>query len=121
MRTVLVVEDNSGLRILVVKALEARGYRVLSCDASELAVRLFDEEPVDLLLTDVVMPGVGGVALARRLRARKPSLKVLLMSGHDKREIEDPEVLGGEVTFLSKPFGVADLVRTVEKSLQENS
>lgn len=118
-RTVLVVEDNHGLRTLVTKALEGRGYRVLSCPASEDALRLFDQESVHLLLTDVVLAGLDGIALARRLRARQPALRVLLMSGHSEKDVVAPEVLESGVSFLSKPFRVADLVHTVSRSLRE--
>ena len=104
--TVLVVEDQPEVRTLACSVLEGLGYRVLSAPNADTAVRIGSEyqAPVHLLLTDVVMPGMPGDELANRLRALRPSIKVLFMSGYSM----DAAVRSGEATrgsaFIRKPF-----------------
>ncbi|HYC78496.1 MAG TPA: response regulator [Planctomycetota bacterium] len=117
--TVLVVEDEEMILDLARKTLEARGYRVLTASdargAEEVATR--HEGPLDLVLTDVVLPGTGGRKLGERLRALRPGVKVLCMSGYvDDAEL-DAGVASGEVAFLPKPFTPGMLARKVRAVL----
>ncbi|MGH2875434.1 MAG: PAS domain S-box protein [Solirubrobacteraceae bacterium] len=112
--TLLLVEDEPALRTLVVTMLEERGYEVLQAgnglDAIALAERHPDE--IDLLLTDVVMPRLSGPELAQRLRAQRPGLEVLFMSGYNDSRLVSRGV-DGDVNLLVKPFTTDELVRQV--------
>jgi PAS domain S-box-containing protein len=115
---VLVVEDEPRVRAVTVRALRRAGYEVLVAANGEEALGLDREtlERVKLLLTDVVMPGQGGVAIADGLRARHPTLRVLYVSGHPEDAIAHRGVLEPGVEFLPKPFTASSLlgrVRTV--------
>ncbi|MBL8721282.1 MAG: response regulator [Myxococcales bacterium] len=110
--TVLVVDDEDRIRAIVRRILEARGFAVLEARSGEDALVVHDQaRRVDLLLTDIVMPGMGGSALARALRDRRPDLRVLFMSGH----AFDAEELATDAGFLPKPFGARELLRHLEE------
>ncbi len=117
--TVLVVEDNDTVRDVAVAALEAQGYRVLQAANGAEALRLAEslEEPVHLLLTDVVMPGMSGAALAQQLQERYPYLKVLYTSGYTQNVIVHHGVLEEGIAFLPKPYRPADLAHRVREVL----
>ncbi len=102
--TILLVEDEAALREIAHKVLAREGYRVLVAADAEEGVILAGTAPfpIDLLLTDVVMPGVSGVELARRLRSKRPSLRVLLMSGYPGDDLAGE--LRDNQRFLRKPF-----------------
>ncbi len=104
--TVLVVEDNEMVRDLLVSGLTTDGATVLSADRPEQALRVLAEYPngVDVLVTDVVMPGMNGRDLAERVRAAQPRVRVLFMSGYTADEVLRQGVLEDQVEFLQKPF-----------------
>jgi DNA-binding NtrC family response regulator len=99
--------------------LENYGYRVLSATHPEEARRVFDEhcEAIDMLLTDVVMPGYDGKQLYERISSDQPGLPVLYMSGYTDRAILDNGVLNPGIPFIQKPFSPAQLVRKVRAVL----
>ncbi len=109
--TVLVVEDEAGVRNLVKRVLDEKGYRVLTARDADEALHICASVAVDLVLTDVVMPGLGGHALAQRLRARRP-IRMLFMSGYDP---EDPPLAAGGL--LRKPFAPRELATRVREAL----
>ena len=113
--TVLVVEDDPSVRELTARALERGGYRVLAAahgaEALELARRL--DAGIDLLVTDVVMPGQSGPEVAEAMSARYPGLKVLYVSGYTEDAIGHHGVLDGGMEFLSKPFTPSGLLAKV--------
>ena len=116
--TILLVEDQGALRNVVRESLEACGYRVIDAtDPSEAQRRSADfEEPIDLLLTDVVMPRMSGRELAERLVRERPSLRVLFMSGYANDVALREGVSDRTIAFLPKPFTphqLAERVRTV--------
>jgi PAS domain S-box-containing protein len=115
---ILVVEDDSAVRAFVVATLEHAGYRVLATASPAQAAALSDglAEPIDLLLTDLVMPGGNGRDLAKRLLASRPSLRVLLMSGYDAAISE----VSPERRVLAKPFEAGELVSAVRAALSES-
>jgi CheY-like chemotaxis protein len=104
-QTVLVVEDEEGLRALAKRLLQRQGYTVLiAADAAE-ALRVFEgNSSIDLLLTDVVMPGASGPELTRQLIEQRPELKVIYMSGYTEDAIVQHGVLKPGIAFLNKPF-----------------
>jgi len=118
--TVLVVEDEAQLRELVEEILDGRGYRVLGADGPLAALDIVarHEGPIDLLLTDVVMPKMSGRELAERAQATKPTLRVLYMSGYTDEAIIQHDVLNPGVALIQKPFTPDGLVRAVAAVLE---
>jgi two-component system, cell cycle sensor histidine kinase and response regulator CckA len=118
--TILVVEDEPQVRRVCALALSSLGYRVVVARDAEDALKICasDEHPVDAVLTDVVMPGISGVALVERLRAVRPGLKALLMSGYTDRQIVDVSKLNDSATaFIHKPFTPNGLGRQLRQLL----
>jgi CheY-like chemotaxis protein len=117
--TILVVEDDTGVRELVQQVLRKRGYNLLQARNGHEALRLIAgcPDPIHLLLTDVVMPGVSGKALAEKLAQVQPGLKTLFMSGYTDQAITHHGVLDPGVAFIQKPFSPAALARKVRAVL----
>ena len=117
--TVLVVEDADALRKLTVTLIRQYGYQVLSAANGAEALDLVQQvdQNIDLLLTDVIMPGIGGHALAQRLSALRPGLKILYMSGHTDSSIGQHGVLEAGISLLHKPFTEEELVRKIREVL----
>jgi CheY-like chemotaxis protein len=118
---ILVVEDDDQVRTVVSKGLPRLGYEVLVVRNAEEALALVDKHPgrIDLLLTDVVMPGLSGPQLADKLTARRPETRVVFMSGYP--EAQDPALgfsLNGR-SYLQKPFALAELAEKIRQSLDE--
>lgn len=117
--TILLVEDEIGVRMVTVLSLQSLGYTVLEAPGGEAAMQIMAEHPgkVDLLLSDVVMPEMSGRALAEILIAQYPTLKVLFVSGYTDDAIVRHGVLQAEVAFLQKPFTMGALARKVREVL----
>jgi CheY-like chemotaxis protein len=117
--TVLLTEDEDAVRAVAVAALERRGYRVLAATDGEAAMAISRAFPgrIDLLVTDVVMPGVGGRQLADALTRERPGLPVLYVSGYTDDRALMVEVVNGERTLLSKPFTSLELARRVRQTI----
>ena len=117
--TVLVVEDEHALRAVARRTLAGLGYRVLDAISGEdaLAVLEGQAEPIDLMITDVIMPGISGRELARRLAVARPGLRVLFMSGYADDALADHGVLAADVEYLQKPFTPDELARRVRDVL----
>ena len=117
--TVLVVEDDPMLRRLVARILRKRGYNVLVAADGVEALALFDRhpEPIHLLVSDVVMPGLGGVQLADELLMRHPELKVLFMSGYTDDAVVQRGLASDSPGFLAKPFSAVALTNKVQEVL----
>jgi len=113
--TILVVEDNGSIRRLVCTVLRAHGYTVLEAPepAEALALLARQAHPIALLVTDVVMPGMSGPELARRLHATRPGLPVLYTSGYTDDAVVKHGALEPGVAFLQKPFMPSSLLRKV--------
>lgn len=121
--TILVAEDEPAQRILVATTLRSAGFTVLDAadgPSAEIAAGKYGV-PIDLLLTDFVMPGMDGHQLAERLRPRFPGMKVLIISGHIQEEPVQKAVMEEAfqkgAAFLQKPFTPEDLVRKVRAVL----
>ncbi len=117
--SVLVVEDDAPLRTLVVKSLQKAGYEVLSAKDGEDAIRVIErfEGKIRLLLTDVVMPKMGGRELAEWMRTLHPEVKVLYMSGFPDRGFLDPTLEPG-AAFIEKPFSPEALCRKAREAIE---
>jgi len=118
--TILVVEDEDGVRALVIKVLERLGYRLLPAQSGPRAIEVWreHESAIDMLITDIVMPGgMNGIELADRLRRTRPSLKVIFTSGYmadvSRNGIPARETDG----FLAKPFSLPELAQLVRRTL----
>jgi len=120
--TVLVAEDNDDVRAYTVETLRQLGYRVLEAHDGPSALRLLErnEAHVDLLFSDIVMPGMSGWALAKQALGQKPDLRVLFTSGYP-RDIEASGGVGRNITILPKPFTRTDLARSILGALREDS
>jgi CheY-like chemotaxis protein len=116
---ILVAEDEAVVREMVIAALERLGYRVMAASTGEEAVRLIDRlgDEIDLLLTDVVMPGMSGRELSKQLCAAHPQTKVLYLSGYTEDAIVHQGVLEPGTAFLQKPFTLQMLSRKVREVL----
>ncbi|MBT9587022.1 PAS domain S-box protein [bacterium] len=117
--TILLVEDDESLRRLIARVFAGSGYTLLVAGDGERALQLARQspQPIDLLLTDVVMPGLPGREVAEGMRAIWPQAKVLFMSGYTADSVVRQEILGGDVNFIQKPFSPGDLKRKVRSLL----
>jgi signal transduction histidine kinase len=116
--TVLLVEDETPLRKLISQVLKSAGHTVLEAASGDEALALSARHAgtIDLLLTDVIMPGMNGPELVARLRGRRPSMTIVFMSGYDK-ELVGKQDLGASASFLPKPFSPRALLHRIDSLL----
>ena len=121
--TILLVEDEESLRALTRDVLAESGYQVLEADSGARALEVAQQHhgPIHLLLTDVVMPGISGPALAEKLVAVRPDTRVLYMSGYTDRAIGQQGMLGSGSSLLQKPYTRDNLNRRVRETLDSES
>ncbi|NIV55500.1 MAG: response regulator, partial [Gemmatimonadetes bacterium] len=121
--TVLLVEDEPAVRALVKKILEQRGYTVLEARGGHGAIGISETHagPIDLLLTDVVMPEMSGRELAERLLPDRPNTRVLFISGYTEDAVVHHGIQNTRINFLEKPFSPGALVRKVREVLDMES
>ena len=117
--TVLLVEDDDHVRALTRSVLQTSGYTVLEAADGAEAIQLCEQDPrpIDLLLTDGIMPHISGRVLADRLTHSRPGIKVLFMSGHTEDHVLRTGVLAAEMAFIQKPFTGSELTRKVREVL----
>jgi len=118
--TILIVEDAEDVRILARRTLEERGYAVLVARSASEALEIANARPIDVLLTDIVMPRTSGPQLAARYLQTRPSTVVIYMSGYADDALAQYELDPGSV-FIRKPFTPAVLARTVREALDATS
>jgi two-component system cell cycle sensor histidine kinase/response regulator CckA len=120
-KTILVVDDEPEVRKLVGAMVSRYGFNVLTADSGEHAITLFKKKlgEIDLLLTDVVAPGMSGPVLADKLTELQPGLKVLFMSGYDNTQVVQHYVVEKGHHLLPKPFSLEELGHKVEEVLGE--
>jgi PAS domain S-box-containing protein len=117
--TILVVEDDDGVRRFAVRVLERAGYAVVSASGGAAALEADAGAPFDLLLTDVVMPSMNGREVADRMQARHPGLRTLFMSGHADKVIVKHGVLDAHIRYLAKPFTAEELLAAVDQAISD--
>jgi len=114
--TIVIVDDDEGVRVVAQQALAAHGYLALETGDPQQAIRMAREQHIDLLLTDVIMPIMKGPELADRIQAISPSTRVLLMSGY-----QTSDIIGSGRPFLAKPFSIDGLAHRVRETLDRPS
>jgi CheY-like chemotaxis protein len=116
--TILLVDDEESVRAIVLKILRRAGYKVLEAGNGDAALRIAEAHPerIDLLVTDMFMPGLRGPEVAARLAETRPGMRVLFMSGYADQDARTGVPPGAN--FLNKPFSGADLAKTVEAALK---
>jgi len=118
--TILVVEDAEPLRVLICEALKSSGCNVLSAPEAQEALRVLNQQKglIHMLITDVIMPGMNGPALAKQVRELRPEIKILYMTGYSGEFVRSDMLIPG-VSFIQKPFTPADLRRKIRKMLND--
>lgn len=121
MLNILLAEDDDSMRTYLARALEKVGYRVVAVEHGLAALPLLESEPFDLLLTDIVMPGVDGIALALKATKDRPAMPVVLMTGfaEEQQRAHNLEALIDRV--VSKPFSLKEICAAVDAALQARS
>jgi two-component system cell cycle response regulator CpdR len=117
MPKILLAEDDNDMRRFLVRALCNAGYEVASFDNGRSAYERLREEPFELLLTDIVMPEMDGIELARRATEIDPDLKVMFITGFAAVALNAATQAPKEAKILSKPFHLRDLVNEVDRML----
>ncbi|HLB59866.1 MAG TPA: response regulator [Bdellovibrionota bacterium] len=117
--TILLVEDNEMVRNLLGKVLHLHGYSVIEAKDGEEALKISEQskEPVHLVITDIIMPKMGGIDLARCLLEKKPETKIIYISGYIDVGVRPEDLIGGQSIFLQKPFSPETLARKVQELL----
>jgi len=115
--TILIVEDEAGVRSTIKRFLSRYGYTVLEAKDGEEAIGLFEKSPSDirLLLADVVLPRTSGRRIAEILRKKRPDLKILFMSGYTEESLDARNARMEDSDFIQKPFSLIDLVRRIRE------
>jgi two-component system cell cycle sensor histidine kinase/response regulator CckA len=115
--TVLLVEDEPTVRSVAERALTRHGYKVITADNGEDALEILSRgEPIELLISDVVMPGMDGPTMVREAREGRPDLKILFMSGYAEEQLRKSIDIEN-VNFLPKPFSVTDLAAAARRAI----
>ena len=119
--TILVVEDEEAVRSAIARAVSAHGHRCIEARSPEHAIEIMrtTREPIDLLITDLVMPGMNGHALVAQARSIRPELKVLMMSGYTEHPSIKPDVEKRDELFIAKPFSVETLTNALHTALSD--
>jgi len=122
-QTVLVVEDESALRKLIVKVLEGAGFDIVEAKDGEQAVEICKSwvEPIDMIVSDLAMPKLTGLQLKEIVAGLRPTVRFLLISGYAEDVVEDPTILRRDTNFLEKPFSPDELVLKVRQVLRGES
>jgi CheY-like chemotaxis protein len=118
--TVLLIEDDRSLRDLLCEILEGAGYTVLVADGGAKALQIAEEYAgaIQLIVTDVIMPGLSGRQAAEKIKAARSEVEILFISGYTSEAIEKHGVLAPGAKFLSKPFTTEDLLRKIRDVLE---
>jgi CheY-like chemotaxis protein len=121
--TVLLVEDEEAVRDVVERILVRDHYRVIAVASAQEALRAYAESDgcIDVLLTDMIMPGLSGAQLAERLRRNRPGLPALYMSGYTGDRSREHPVEGVEITVIQKPFAASALLTRLREVLTPTS
>lgn len=119
--TVLVVDDEPQILRILTSSLEEKGYTVLSAsdaESAEMIVLNYPEE-IRLLVTDVILPGMNGIELGRKLKNQNPNLHVMLMSGFSEEVLSQHGLFAGNSDFIQKPFSIHDFRKKTREVMQQ--
>jgi two-component system cell cycle sensor histidine kinase/response regulator CckA len=119
--SVLLVEDEDSVRSFAVRALELRGYKVLAASGGEEALEIVKEDPdaIDLVVSDVIMPGMTGPEMMREVRELREDVLFIFISGYAEDAFRDEMLEDENFRFLAKPFSLNDLATKVKEALEE--
>ena len=115
---ILLVDDEPLVRRIVARMLRTAGFQVVEADTSDQALSRLEREPVDLVLTDVMMPGMNGCELGRSIAQRWPETRVLYYSGHVFDQLFESGICPRDIPFIRKPFGAETLRRRIEEMME---
>jgi two-component system cell cycle sensor histidine kinase/response regulator CckA len=120
--TILLVEDEEGLRALNARGLRSRGYTVVEAGNGVEAMELFDEQngAIDLVVSDVVMPEMDGPTLLKEMRARNADIRIIFVSGYAEEAFEKSLPENQQFAFLAKPFALSALIAKVKETMAPN-
>jgi hypothetical protein len=120
--TILIADDEEAQREVTQRILNRNGYTVLTASSGAQAIELAASHfgPIDLVLTDVIMPAMQGPTVAKEVRKLRPDIRVLFMSGHAQPVLEAEALLGTEFVLVEKPFDEAKLLKHVREVLDRN-
>ncbi|HDI46038.1 MAG TPA: sigma-54-dependent Fis family transcriptional regulator [Candidatus Omnitrophica bacterium] len=116
---ILVVDDDPGLLETLTDALELEGYGVTTARAGEEALQILDEEEVDLVITDIKMPGLSGMELLKVIKEKNQSLPVIVMTGFASLETAIEAIKQGAYDYITKPFEIEKFLHTVSKAVTQ--
>lgn len=116
-KTILIVDDEEALREALVKILEDDGYEVIAAESGERAIEILHDYPVDLMLTDIRMPGMSGIDLLKKVREIHHTLGVIILTGYGEIESYIEAMHFGALEYVSKPFKMNELKFIVNKLL----
>ena len=122
MSRILIIDDEPDFRQMVRSFLEAEGHEVLDAESGEAGLQLFRSHPPDLIVTDIYMPGIGGLETIVKIREERPDVKIIAVSGKDGIAAATllPDGEKGADRGLAKPFRRRDLIETIEDLLPED-
>jgi two-component system, sensor histidine kinase and response regulator len=115
LKTILIVDDEASIRDLCMRAL--KGYRLLQAGSGEAALTIFDRGGVDVILTDVMMPGMDGIELLKRIKEKEPTIVVIVMTGLAEKDVILNALKADADDFISKPLNLLQLKTAVDKAL----
>ncbi len=118
MATILLAEDDAAMRGFIAKALEKSGHTVTSLGDGLEALHALQQGPYDLLLTDIVMPGMDGIALSTQAARLHPSMKIMFITGFAAMTTQDPGLQSVPHKVIAKPFHLGNLTQEVEEILK---
>lgn len=117
MARILIVDDDEALATLMEKALRAEGYEVRRAGDGPAGLALLEEQPADLVLLDVRLPGMSGMEVLRQIREKHAGTLVLIITGYSSLPVALEAVEGGAIGYLTKPFKMSDLRDRVNRAL----
>ena len=118
---ILFVEDEDSVRNFAVRALQKKGYKVIACNSAENALeQLKNVQDINLLITDMVMPGMNGIELGKIVKEKLPNVKIILASGYSEEIARNEHAVSNDFEFLSKPFSLGDLTQKIFDVLSKN-
>lgn len=118
-QVILIVDDEEGLREGLSRLLEGEGYAVLAAETGEEALQVLQQSHIDLVLTDMRMPGMDGIELLKKIRERHGELGVIILTGYGQIESYIEAMNFGAIEYVSKPFKVNELKFIVSKVLSD--